>query len=204
MFKRANLFKKNVATEIETDSLEIALKFHHALVKIDETSFSVESLLGERQTYFLAFHEKDLATTSYIGRFENGKKFRLIQPDDFALMHSNSVNNAIGGFSLGSESPNGWAVFFFLTEQNDLRQTNIEVNGSKEQIQRIINGSMMAFRFGKPEKFVEFSKRILPMIENNPSQLNEFEESGEFIKVLREYSYVYERDEIEIINKIKV
>ena len=42
------------------------------------------------------------------------------------------------------------------------------------------------------------------MIENNPSQLNEFEESGEFIKVLREYSYVYERDEIEIINKIKV
>lgn len=202
MFYRANLFQKNVASQIEADSLEIAMKFHHALVEIGSNSINIETKDGHRHNYPITYLEKDFATSTHIGKFENGKEFRLIQPTDFALEMANSTHNSIGAFSLGSRNPNGWAVHFFLTEKNDVRQTNVSEKGSSEQIQKLIQGSMMGVQFGMPEKFVEFSKRLLLMIENNPSQLYDFEDSDDFIHIMKNNLQVYNSHEQIIINKL--
>lgn len=202
MFYRANLFQKNVASQIEADSLEIAMKFHHALVEIGSNSLIIETKNGHRHNYLISYLEEDFSTSTHIGKFENGKEFRLIQPTGFALEMAKSTHNSIGAFSLGSRNPNGWAVHFFLTEKRDIRQTNVSEKGSTEQIQKLIQGSMMSIQFGMPEKFVEFSKRLLPMIENNPSQLHNFEDCEDFIHIMKNNLQVYNSHEQNIINKL--
>ncbi|WP_298265951.1 hypothetical protein [uncultured Lutibacter sp.] len=202
VFYRANLFQKNVASQIESDSLEIAISFHHSLVSIDEKTFKVKTLNSKDFNFPIRFSEKDSFTTTNIGKFENGNEFRLIQPIGLSLDMAKSKNNALGGFTLGSLNPNGWAVHFFLTHKDDIRQTNVLSKGSDEQIQKLIQGSMMGIKFGLPNKFIEFSKRLLPMIANNPSQLYDFDESEEFIHIMKSNLEVYDLNERNIINKI--
>jgi hypothetical protein len=202
VFYRANLFQKNVASQIESDSLEIAISFQHSLVSIGEKIFKVKTLNGKEYSFPIRFSEKDSFTTTNIGKFENGNDFRLIQPIGLSLDMAKSKNNALGGFTLGSVNPNGWAVHFFLTHKDDIRQTNVLAKGSDEQIQKLIQGSMMGIRFGVPNKFIEFSKRLLPMIENNPSQLYDFDDSEEFIQIMKSNLEVYDFNEKKIINKI--
>ena len=202
VFYRANLFQKNVASQIESDSLEIAISFHHSLVSIDEKTFKVKTLNGKEFNFPIRYSEKDSFTTTNIGKFENGNEFRLIQPIGLSLDMAKSKNNALGGFTLGSLNPNGWAVHFFLTHKDDIRQTNVLSKGSDEQIQKLIQGSMMGIKFGVPNKFIEFSKRLLPMIANNPSQLYDFDESEEFIQIMKSNLEVYDLNERNIINRI--
>jgi len=202
VFYRANLFQKNVASPTESDSLEIAISFHHSLVRINEKNFEVRTLNGENFNFPIRFSEKDSFTTTNIGKFENGNDFRLIQPIGLSLDLAKSKNNAMGGFTLGSLNPNGWAVHFFLTHKDDIRQTNALTKGSDEQIQKLIQGSLMSIKFGVPNKFIEFSKRLLPMIANNPSQLYDFKESEEFIQIMKRNLEVYDLNERNIINKI--
>ncbi len=201
-FYRANLFQKNIASNIENDSLEIAISFHHSLVDINDKILSVKTLNEETHSFPIRFSEKDFSTTTHIGRFQNGRDFRLIQPTDLSLESAKSYHNAVGAFTLGSVNPSGWAVHFFLTEKNDIRQTSVFEKGSSDQIQKLIQGSLMGIKFGLPDKFVEFSKRLLPMIADNPSQLNDFEESEEFIHIVKSNLEVYTSSEIKIINKI--
>jgi hypothetical protein len=201
-FYRANLFQKNIASNIENDSLEIAISFHHSLVSVTDKTLTVKTLNGETHSFPIRFSEKDFTTTTHVGRFQNGRDFRLIQPMDLSLEMAKSNHNALGAFTLGSVNPSGWAVHFFLTEKNDLRQTNVFEKGSAEQIQKLIQGSLMGIKFGLPDKFVEFSKRLLPLIADNPSQLNDFDESEEFIHFMKSNLEVYTSSEITIINKI--
>jgi len=202
IFYRANLFQKNVASQIESDSLEIAISFQHSLVSIGEKNFKVKTQNGKEFNFPIRFSEKDTFTITNIGKFENGNDFRLIQPIGLSLDMAKSKNNALGGFTLGSLNPNGWAVHFFLTHKDDIRQTNVLAKGSDEQIQKLIQGSMMGIKFGVPNKFNEFSKRLLPMIANNPSQLYDFDESEEFIQIMKSNLEVYDLNEKNIINKI--
>ena len=201
-FYRANLFQKNISSNIENDSLEIAISFHHSLVSITDKMLSVKTLNGETHSFSIRFSEKDFSTTTHIGHFQNGRDFRLIQPIDLSLEMAKSNHNAVGAFTLGSVNPSGWAVHFFLTEKNDIRQTSVFEKGSSDQIQKLIQGSLMGIKFGLPDKFVEFSKRLLPMIADNPSQLNDFDESEEFIHIMKSNLEVYTSSEIKIINKI--
>jgi hypothetical protein len=201
-FYRANLFQKNIASNIENDSLEIAISFHHSLVSITDKMLTVKTSDGQTYSFPIQFSEKDFSTTTHTGRFDNGRDFRLIQPMDLSLNMAKSNHNALGAFSLGSVNPSGWAVHFFLTEKNDIRQTSVFEKGSSGQIQKLIQGSLISIKFGLPDKFVEFSKRLLTMIEENPSQLNEFDESEEFIHIMKSNLEVYTSSEIKIINKI--
>lgn len=199
---KANLFQKNIAKQIELDSIEIASSFDHALVDITNDIFTVETLDGKKYKYPIKFTEKDFATTTHVGQFHNGKKFRLIQPTGIALEMAKSNHNSKGGFSLGSEDPSGWALSFFLTDKDDIRNTNFNEKGSKEQIERLVQGAMMSIRFGQPEKFLEFSKRLLPMIENNPTQLYDIKDGAEFIDIMKNNLDVYAAKERTIINRI--
>lgn len=201
-FYRANLFQKNIASNIENDSLEIVISFHHSLVNITDKMLSIKTLNGETQSFSIRFSEKDFSTITHIGQFQNGRDFRLIQPIDLSLETAKSNHNALGAFTLGSVNPSGWAVHFFLTEKNDIRQTSVFEKGSSDQIQKLIQGSLMGIKFGLPDKFVEFSKRLLPMIADNPSKLNDFEASEDFIRIMKSNLESYTSSEIKIINKI--
>jgi len=199
---RANLFQKNVASNIEAQTLAFALSIHHALVSITSDTLIIESKVGNKQTIKLNFKEKDFSTSTYVGRFENGLNFRLVQPTGFALDMAKEKFNAETAFTIASISPNGWALYFFLTDKDDFRQTNVEEKGSQEQIQRLIQGAMMSIQVGMQEKFLEITKRLLPMIESNPSQLNNFEDSEDYIHILKNNITVFENSERTIINKI--
>jgi hypothetical protein len=201
-YYRANLFQKNIASKIENDSLEIAIGLHHSLVRITDKILNVKALNGETHSFPIRFSEKDFSTTTHIGKFQNGRDFRFIQPKDLSLKMAMINHNALGAFTLGSVNPNGWAVHFYLTEKNDLRQTDVLEKGSVDQIQKLIQGSMMGIKFGVPDKFVEFSKRLLQIIADNPSQLNDFDESDEFIQIMKSNLEVYTSSEISTINKI--
>ena len=202
VFQRANLFQKNIASNIETDSLEIAISCHHSLVSISDKLFSVKTLNGQLFSIPIQFSEKDISTTTHVGSFKNGGAFRLIQPTELSLFTAKSTHNALGAFSLGSVNPNGWAVHFFLTAKDDLRQTTVLEKGVPDQIQKLIHGSMMSIKFGIPGKFFEFSKLLLQMIESNPSQLNDFQESEEFIQMMNDNLQSYTSREIAIIKQI--
>jgi len=202
VFYRANLFQKNVATQIDSESLEIALNLNHSLVNITDTKIEGKYLDGKSFKYAITKFEDEIMTMTHIGTFDNGQEFRLIQPKGVSLEMAKSNHNAKGGFSLGSKNTNGWAVHFFLTDKDDIRETNISEKGEKEQIQKLIQGSMMGVQFGMPEKFLEFSKRLLPMIKQNPSQLHDFADSIEFIEIIKNNTEAYSQEEVEIINKI--
>jgi len=202
MFYRANLFQKNVASNAEAQTLAFALSIHHALVSITSDTLIVELKVGNKQTIKLNLKEKDFSTSTYIGRFENGLDFRLVQPIGFALDMAKEKYNAVSAFTIASINPNGWALNFFLTDKDDIRQPNIEEKGSQEQIQRLIQGAMMSIQVGMQEKFIEITKRLLPMIESNPSQLNNFEDSEDYIYILKNNIEIFSNSERTIINQI--
>lgn len=199
---RANLFQKNVASNIEAQTLAFALSIHHALVSITSDTLIIEPKVGNKQAIKLNFKEKDFSTSTYVGRFENGLDFRLVQPTGFALDMAKEKYNAINAFTIASINPNGWALNFFLTKKDDLRQTSVEEKGSQEQIQRLIQGAMMSIQVGMQDKFIEITKRLLLMIESNPSQLNSFEDCEDYIYILKNNIEVFDSSERSIIKNI--
>lgn len=199
---RANLYQKNIATKIETDSLLIASGFNNALVDITTSLFKVQTVDGKTHSYMLKYSEEDFTTTTYLGKFENERNFRLIRPKDFALEMLKNEYDALGAFSLGTINPTGWALHFFLTERNDIRNVLISEKGDREQIQRLIDGCLMAINAQLVDKFVEFSKRLLPMIEDDPSQLRAFRDWNAFVEIMKAGLTFYTPAERKIILSI--
>lgn len=199
VFYRANLFQKNVASQFESDSLERVNSFHHSLVSIGERIFKVKTLDGNEFSFSIKFSEKDNFTKTYIGKFENGIGFRLIQPIGLSLDMAKSKNNALGGFTISSINPNGWALHFLLTEKNDIRETNALVTGKNEQIEKLIFGSLMAIQAQLHKNFLDYSKRILSLI-NHTDEIINLENGQEILRIMRQNINMYDSEEK---NKIK-
>ena len=202
---RANLFQKNIASQIEADSLEIAISFQHSLVNISAELFTIETLNGEHYSLPINFSEKDFSTTTYKGKFQNGRDFRLIQPTDLSLDMAKSNHNALGAFTLGSVNPSGWAVHFFLTDKDDIRQTNVSEKGSTEQIQKLIQvgidegAKLVAGGKGKPEGLDKgyFVKPTAFADVNNKMQIARTEIFGPVLSII---PFETEEEAIEIAN----
>lgn len=201
-YYRANLYQKNIAIQIENDTLEFVISFHHSLINIGDDLISIKTVNGQQYNLPIKLSEKDFLTTVHVGKLQNGNNFRLIQPIGLSLDLTKSDHNAVGAFTIGSVNPNGWALHFFLTNKDDIRQTKVFEKGSANQIQKLIEGSLMGIRFGLPNKFIECSKQLLTMIENNPSQLKYYDQSKEFIQIMKKNLVAYNNHEKNIINKI--
>ena len=199
VFYRANLFQKNIASQIEFDSLEIAISFQHSLVNISEKIFKVKTLNGKEFSFPIRFSEKNSFTTTNIGKFENGNDFRLIQPIGLSLDMAKKKNNALGGFTLGSVNPNGWAVHFFLTDKEDVRQFNVLEKGKNEQIERLISGSLMAIQANLHQNFLDYTKRLLNIIDHT-DEIISLENGQEILNIMRQNINMYNTEEK---NKIK-
>ena len=199
---RANIFQQNISANSQSEIVNMILNFNHALVEITPNQISIKKDNGGEQKFAIEFFEKDMHTTTHTGKFDNGVPFRLIQPHGMALESVKSKHNSKGAFSLGSLNPDGFAIHFILTEPNDIRSNDMTSKGNNEQIQKLIEGAFMSLQFGLHQKFVEVTKRLIPLIGNNPSGIKRFNDGDKLAQIMRDNLDVYDSNEQKIIKQI--
>ncbi len=167
---RASIFQKNILSK--SDKSEFAERFQNCLVEIDDESITVyenEKIILKSQ---LSKFEDEFHTTSYKGKFNDDEPFRIIRPKDFALENVKAEHKCISAFSIASINPDGFAIHFILTDKNDIRNTNSIEKGNEEQIQRLIEGCILALQNELYQNFVDYSKRLLNLIKTGSELLN--------------------------------
>ncbi|MCQ2958604.1 MAG: hypothetical protein MJ198_00250 [Bacteroidales bacterium] len=85
-------------------------KLNNASVSLSETCLTI-CANGECINVNLSLYEKDNFTTSWVGVFPDGNKYRIVKPSDlinklFLLQNP----DAIDGFTLGTMNPQGWSI----------------------------------------------------------------------------------------------
>ncbi len=167
---RASIFQKNILSK--SDKSEFAERFQNCLVEIDDESITVyenDKIILKSQ---LSKFEDEFHTTSYKGKFNDNEPFRIIRPKDFALENVKAEHKCISAYSIASINPDGFAIHFILTEKNDIRNNNSIEKGNEEQIQRLIEGCILALQNELYQNFVDYSKRLLNLIKTGSELLN--------------------------------
>ena len=194
---RASIFQKNILSK--SDKSEFAENFQNCLVEIDEENITIydddEKIILKSQ---LSKFEDEFHTTSYKGKFNDNEQFRIIRPKDFALENVKAEHKCISAFSIASINPDGFAIHFILTEKKDIRNTNSIEKGTEEQIQKLIEGSILALQNELYENFVDYSKRLLNLIKSGSELLN-YQYGDGILQVMRNHDELYTFEE-----KIKI
>ena len=193
---RASIFQKNILSK--SDKSDFAESLQNCIVEIDEENITIyrdEIIILESQ---LSKFEDEFHTTSYKGKFSDNEQFRIIRPKEIGLANVKLQHNCISAFSIGSLNPDGYAIHFILTEKNDIRSTNTAERGTEEQIQRLIDGSVLALQNELFENFVDYSKRLLKLVESG-YELKKYQHGDEILKVMRNNSELYTFGEKAII-----
>jgi hypothetical protein len=185
---RASIFQKNILSK--SDKSEFAESFQNCLVEIDDENIIVyenEKIILKSQ---LSKFEDEFHTTSYKGKFNDNEPFRIIRPKDFALENVKNEHNCISAFSIASINPDGFAIHFILTKKDDIRNTKSTDKGNEEQIQRLIDGCILALQNELYQNFVDYSKRILILI-NEGSDLLKYQNGDGILQVMRNNDELY-------------
>lgn len=185
---RASIFQKNILSK--SDKSEFAESFQNCLVEIDDESIIVyenEKIILKSQ---LSKFEDEFHTTSYKGKFNDNEPFRIIRPKDFALENVKNEHNCISAFSIASINPDGFAIHFILTKKDDIRITKSTDKGNEEQIQRLIDGCILALQNELYQNFLDYSKRILNII-NEGSDLLKYQNGDGILQVMRNNDELY-------------
>ena len=185
---RASIFQKNILSK--SDKSEFAERFQNCLVEIDDENIIVyenEKIILKSQ---LSKFEDEFHTTSYKGKFNDNEPFRIIRPKDFALENVKNEHNCISAFSIASINPDGFAIHFILTKKDDIRNTKSTDKGNEEQIQRLIDGCILALQNELYQNFVDYSKRILNLI-NEGSDLLKYQNGDGILQVMRNNDELY-------------
>lgn len=201
---RANLFKKNILVETDTESIEFVENIHHALVNITDNELQLEFLNGNKENFKIQFSEKDTSTSTHLGHFKNGNKFRLIQPVGVTLEMAMLNQDSKGGFSIGSIDTSGWVIHFFLTEPNDLRDSYKKESEKSKDLEKLMRDLLLAFENGMRDKFLETGKQILQLIESDPMQIYFNSDGEEIAYKLKANFKMFTNMEQQIIEKIEL
>lgn len=199
---RANIFQESITSHSHPEIVQFVQGFNHSLVEIKPNQIVIKKDNDITHKYVLTFLEEDNFTITYKGKFENGTPFRLIQPTGIALENIKSKYKSKGGFTIGSLDPDGFGIHFLLTEPSDIRSNIISSKGNTEQIQRLIEGALMSLQFHLQEKFFDITKRIISMIQSNPSMLRSFTRGDIVIKIMKDNIEAYDSKEQGIIKQI--
>jgi hypothetical protein len=199
----ANIFKKTVVKPLDPESIAFVETLHHALVEIFENELVVETKNGLVHKFHLQFNDEDAFTTTHHGIFRNGTPFRFIQPIGFSLEMTKMNQSSMGGFSIGSLDPSGWAFNFSLTEPKDPRNTYLAEGKRTEHLENLIVSFRLAFESGLQEDFIKFGSRILSLVKDEPQQIYLYEEGEETGYKLRANASMFSEDDQRIISKIK-
>ncbi|MFZ3575825.1 hypothetical protein [Tenacibaculum finnmarkense] len=189
---RASIFQKNILSK--SDKSKFVQSFENCLVEIDEENIIVydsEKIILKSQ---LLKFEDEFQTTSYKGKFNDNEVFRIIRPKEFALSNIKAKHNCISVFSIASINPDGFAIHFILTEKNDIRNTNSIDKGKEEQIQKIIEGCILALQNELYQNFIDYSKRLLNLIETASELLN-YQHGDRILQIMKNNDDLYTIDE---------
>lgn len=198
---RAYIYNKNFTLASEKKEFDFFLGLNNSFVTINdkELNFKLES--GFEVKFSLSLYEEDHSTISYISRLESGTEFRIIKFIDELTMHRiKSANNALDAFSVGSMKGDGYAVHFFLTNEDDIRNIESNSTGISEQMSKLVTASLLAINAGMVSKGVEMTKRLLVFLKNNEYKNDEYFKTVTLF--MANYIQLYSQEEQVIINKI--
>ena len=130
-------------------------RFDGANIELSETSMIIHGD-STSLTFPLDRHEEDIMSITYISRLPNNTPFRIVLGRSNGFGESNEPIN----LSLASLNPDGWSVTFLVSERIKLN-LDIVVVQPISQLERLIQGSIMALNYGLVAQFVELSKRTI-------------------------------------------
>lgn len=193
---RASIFQKNILKN--NDYSEFVLNIENSLVDINNNSLKIYNEEKLILNSSLLQKEVDFHTTTFHGQFQDGTLFRVIRPNDIPLENIKSEYNCVSAFSMASIEPDGYAIHFILTDKNDIRNNSVVEKGNEEQIQRLLEGCILALQNKLYSNFVDYSKRILGII-NNVNELHTYEYGTQILLLMTENIDLYSHNE-----KIKI
>ena len=199
---RAIIFRKNIPSDSNMEVIAFILGFDKSLVEITQKQITIIQNNRIVHNYSIEFFEKDIFTTTHIGKFENGIPFRLVQPFGKSLEMFNAQNNSKGSFAIGSLNPDGYAINFMLFDTDEISNVEVTSEGDNERVQRLTEGAIMALQFGLDIKFVDLTKRLLQFVESDPSIIRKFRDGDRLAQYMKENLYLYSQNEQRIIRRI--
>lgn len=186
---KASIFQKNI-TRNSTES-EKAIGFENCEVDISNKHLRINKNGIELLNSELKLIEEDFSTISYLGKYSNGIEFRVIRPTDSSLANLKNRFDCETAFSIASIDPSGYAVHFILTRSNQNPNIgNVVEKGKKEQVQRLIDGSIMALQANLQSNFIDFSKRLLSLVLDT-NELSEYNNADQIIEAMKGNRHIY-------------
>lgn len=190
---QASIFQKNI-TRNSTES-EKAIGFENCEVDISNKHLRITKNGTELLNSELKFLEEDFSTISYLGKYSNGIEFRVIRPTDLSLANLKNRFDCETAFSVASVDPSGYAVHFILSKTNQNPNIGKVVEkGKKEQVQRLIDGSIMALQANLQSNFIDYSKRILSLV-SDTIELSKYDNADQIIEVMKGNRHIYTETE---------
>lgn len=180
---KTSIFQKNIARH-STES-EKAIGFDNCNVDISTKHLRITNGGTELLNSDLKFLEEDFSTISYLGKYKNRIEFRVIRPTDLSLANLKNRFDCEAAFSIASVDPSSYAVHFILSNSNQSPNIgNVVDKGKKEQVQRLIDGSIRALQVNLQSNFIDFSKRILSLI-SDTRELMEYNNADQIVEVMK-------------------
>ncbi|WP_417238779.1 hypothetical protein [Bizionia sp.] len=190
---KASIFQKNITRN--SNESEKAIEFENCEVDISNKHLRITKNGTELLNSELKLLEEDISTISYLGKYSNGIEFRVIRPTYFSLTHLKNRFDCETAFSVASVDPSGYAIHFILSKTNQNPNIGKVVEkGKKEQIQRLIDGSIMALQTNLQSNFIDYSKRILSLV-SDTIELSEYVNGNQIIEVMKGNRHIYTETE---------
>ena len=190
---KTSIFQKNIARH-STES-EKAIGFDNCNVDISTKHLRITNGGTELLNSDLKFLEEDFSTISYLGKYKNRIEFRVIRPTDLSLANLKNRFDCEAAFSIASVDPSSYAVHFILSNSNQSPNIgNVVDKGKKEQVQRLIDGSIRALQVNLQSNFIDFSKRILSLI-SDTRELMEYNNADQIVEVLKANRHIFSETE---------
>ena len=189
----ASIFQKNItSSSIESKK---AIGFDNCLVEISSQRLKITNNGTVLLNSELKSLEEDTFTISLLGNYTNGVQFRIIRPTNNSLQNLKKRFDCETAFSIASIDPSGYAVHFILTNSN--QKTNVGkviAKGKNDQIQRLIEGSIMALQADLESNFVDYTKRLLQIIPDT-MELSKYNNSKKILDVMKNNRQMYTESE---------
>ncbi|EID72443.1 hypothetical protein W5A_13086 [Imtechella halotolerans K1] len=190
---KTSIFQKNIARH-STES-EKAIGFDNCNVDISTKHLRITNGGTELLNSDLKFLEEDFSTISYLGKYKNRIEFRVIRPTDLSLANLKNRFDCEAAFSIASVDPSSYAVHFILSNSNQSPNIgNVVDKGKKEQVQRLIDGSIRALQVNLQSNFIDFSKRILSLI-SDTRELMEYNNADQIVEVMKANRHIFSETE---------
>lgn len=107
----------------------------------------------------LDLQDEDGFTRTSLGNFEDGMQFRFIQPLSSGIANIRRAYECEGAFSIASIDRQGFAIHFLMVKSPS-QEVEIEENGIKDQVYKLIDAASMAFNSQMHAQSVQFILKI--------------------------------------------